>query len=95
MTWVHVFVYVLSASFVMMSVAMLLAYRRTKHYGLFMMGMTYGASGGLAVVLMHWWPLALGYFLVWVLKFLGMDPDREIRQQREDAARGAEPPEKR
>ena len=93
MTWVHLLVYVLSASFVMMAVAMLLAYRRTGHYGLFMMGMTYGASGGLAVLLMHWWPLVLGYTLVWMLKLLGLDPDKEIQQQRErEAAGAAEPP---
>ena len=90
MTWVHLLTYVFAGAFIMMSVAMLLAYRRTGHYGLFMMGMTYGASGGLAIVLLHWWPLALGYVLVWVLKFLGMDPDREIQQQRDEAARGEE-----
>src|SRR5688572_26125710 len=92
MTWVHLLVYVLSASFVLMAVAMLLAYRRTGHHGLFMMGMTYGASGGLAIVIMHWWPLLLGYGLVWVLKAMGLDPDREIQQQREEALRSAESP---
>jgi hypothetical protein len=27
------------------------------------------------VVLMHWWPLVAGFVLVWVLRFLGLDPD--------------------
>ena len=93
MTWMHLLVYVLSASFVLMAVAMLLAYRRTGHHGLFMMGMTYGASGGLAIALMHWWPLVLGYVLVWVLKALGLDPDRDIQQQRRsEAAPASQPP---
>ena len=76
-----IIIYVFSASFVLMSVAMLFAYRRTGYYGLFMMGLTYGASAGLAIVLVHWWPLILGYALVWVLKLLGLDPDSELRKR--------------
>ena len=79
-----IIIYVFSASFVLMSVAMLLAYRRTGHYGLFMMGLTYGASAGLALVLMHWWPLVLGYALVWVLKLTGLDPDSELRKRQKE-----------
>jgi hypothetical protein len=78
MTWLQIGTYLVAAAFIMMSIATLLAYRRTGHYGLFMMGMTYGASGGIAIVLVHWWPLVLGYVLVWVLKLLGQDPDKDL-----------------
>jgi hypothetical protein len=82
---VTIIIYVFSASFVLMSVAMLFAYRRTGYYGLFMMGLTYGASAGLALALMHWWPLILGYALVWVLKWLGLDPDGELRKRQKES----------
>ena len=67
-------VYILSISFVLMAGALMFAYHRTKHYGMFLMGITYAASAGLAVVLMHWWPLVAGFILVWILKLLGLDP---------------------
>ena len=34
-------------------------------------------SAVLAVVLTHWWPLAAGFALVWILRLLGLDPDVE------------------
>lgn len=68
-------VYIISASFVFLAAALLITYRRTRHSGAFLLGLTYAASAVLAVVLTHWWPLAAGFVLVWVLKFLGLDPD--------------------
>ena len=68
-------VYVFSASFIFMALALLITYRRTRHYGVFLLGLTYAVSAVLAVVLMHWWPLAAGFALVWVLRLLGLDPD--------------------
>ena len=77
----NLLIYIFSASFILMSIGMLFAYRRTLHYGLFLMGLTYGASAGLALVLMHWWPLMAGFILVWILKLIGLDPDRELRKR--------------
>ena len=68
-------IYFFAASFVFMAAALMLTYRRTRHYGVFLLGLTYAASAVLAVVLTHWWPLAAGFVLVWVLRFLGLDPD--------------------
>jgi asparagine N-glycosylation enzyme membrane subunit Stt3 len=68
-------IYVFAASFVFMAVALMITYRRTRHYGVFLLGLTYAASAVLAVVLMHWWPLVAGFAIVWVLRFLGLDPD--------------------
>ena len=68
-------IYIFAALFVFMAVALVSTYPRTRHYGVFLLGLTYAASAALAVVLMHWWPLAAGFVLVWVLRFLGLDPD--------------------
>ena len=83
---VTIITYIFSASFIMMALALFFAYRRTGHYGMFLMGITYGASAGLAIVLKDWWPLFLGYFLVWMLKWLGLDPDADLRKRQRQAA---------
>jgi urea transporter len=74
-------IYLFAASFVFMAVALMVTYRRTRHYGVFLLGITYAVAAALAVVLTHWWPLVAGFVLVWVLRFLGLDPD----VRREDA----------
>ena len=71
----QILIYLFAASFVFMAVALMITYKRTRHYGVFLLGLTYAASAVLAVVLMHWWPLVAGFALVWVLRFLGLDPD--------------------
>ena len=71
----EIIVYLFAASFVFMAVALILTYRRTGHYGVLLLAVTYGAAAGMAVVLMHWWPLVAGFVLVWVLRLLGLDPD--------------------
>ena len=71
----EIIVYFFAASFVFMAAALLLTYRRTGHYGVLLLAITYGISAGLAVVLMHWWPLMAGFALVWILRLLGLDPD--------------------
>ena len=63
---------------------MLWAYRRLRHYGLFIMALTYGVSAALAFSLTHWWPLVAGYGVVWILKFIGLDPDADLLGQRKE-----------
>ena len=72
----NLIIYVFSASFILMALALLFTYQRTRHYGLFLMGLAYGASAAIALVLMHWWPLAVGFALVWALKLAGLDPGK-------------------
>ena len=87
---VTITIYIFSASFIMMTAALFFAYRRTGHFGMFLMGLTYGASAGLAITLTHWWPLVTGFVLVWVLKLLGLDPGVDILPQgRTDQGQGA------
>ena len=68
-------IYIFAASFIFMAVALMIAYRHKRHYGMFLLAITYAVSAILAVVLMHWWPLVAGFVLVWILRFLGLDPD--------------------
>jgi 4-hydroxybenzoate polyprenyltransferase len=79
----EIIIYIFAASFIFMALALMITYRRTKHYGVFLLGLTYGAAAGLAIVLTHWWPLAAGFVLVWLLRLLGLDPDT-----RRDGPRG-------
>jgi hypothetical protein len=71
----QIIVYVFAASFVFMAVALMFTYQRTRHYGVFLLALAYAVSAALAVMLTHWWPLVAGFVLVWVLRFLGLDPD--------------------
>ena len=68
-------IYFFAASFIFMAIALTITYRRTRHYGVFLLALTYAASAALAIVLMHWWPLVAGFLLVWLLRLLGLDPD--------------------
>ena len=68
-------VYIFAASFVFMALALMFTYYRNRHYGVFLLGITYGIAAVLAVVVMHWWPLVAGFVLVWLLRLLGLDPD--------------------
>jgi uncharacterized membrane protein HdeD (DUF308 family) len=71
----QIVVYFFAASFVFMAAALMVTYKRTRHYGVFLLALAYAVSAVLAVVLVHWWPLVAGFVLVWVLRFLGLDPD--------------------
>jgi hypothetical protein len=67
-------IYVVSVPFIIMALALMFTYQRTRHYGVLLMGLTYGGSAVLAIALVHWWPLAAGFALLWALKLLGLDP---------------------
>jgi len=71
---VAIVIYIISGLFILLAIGLIFAYYRTKHYGLMVMAFAYGAGAGLALTIMHWWPLAAGFVLVWLLRFLGLDP---------------------
>ena len=73
----QIIIYFFAASFVFLAAALLLTYKRTKHYGVFLLALAYGAAAVLAVVLTHWWPLVAGFALVWLLRLFGLDPDTQ------------------
>ena len=79
----EIIIYFFAASFVFMALALMITYKRTKHYGVFLLGLTYGAAAAVAIVLMHWWPLVAGFVLVWLMRLAGLDPDTERGNPRE------------
>ena len=80
----QIIIYFFAASFAFMALALMFTYQRTRHYGVLVLGITYGASAVLAIVLVHWWPLVAGFALVWVLRLLGLDPDVRKAPAREE-----------
>jgi hypothetical protein len=48
---------------------------------MFIMGITYGVSGLLAISVSHWWPLIAGIVLAWMLKYLGLEPGSEAADE--------------
>lgn len=72
-------VYILGGLFLALGAAMLYVAWRSRLFGILLMGIAYGASGALAILLVHWWPLAAGFALVWVLKLMGLEPRVETK----------------
>ena len=70
-------IYGFAGLFIVLSCTMLYAFYCNRNFGLFIMGVTYGTSGVLAIALPHWWPLVVGFVLVWLLKLLGLEPSAE------------------
>ena len=81
-------IYFFAGAFILLSAGMFFAYYRSRHFGLFIMAMTYAASGLLAFGLPHWWPLVTGFVLAWMLRMLGLEPKVEAKE--EDGSRKEE-----
>jgi hypothetical protein len=79
--------YAFAGLFAALAFAMLYVFYRNSHVGMFVMGLVYGCSGLLAILLEHWWPLLAGFVLVWLLKLLGLEPGAEPPGRRESQFR--------
>ena len=76
--------------FVALCIAMVYVSYRERHVGMFIMGVTYGTTGVLAITLPHWWPIVAGFVLVWLLRFMGLEPRVEPKEG--DSVEKTEPP---
>jgi len=74
-------IYFFAGAFVVLSATMFFAYYRSRHFGLFIMALTYATSGLLAAALPHWWPLLTGFVLAWLLRLVGLEPRIEARDE--------------
>lgn len=83
-------IHLVASVYAVLALLMFWSYRRLRHYGLFVMGMIYGMSGGLAFMLHHWWPLVAGIVLAWALKLIGLNPDADLLGPPEEEARRKE-----
>ena len=70
----NLIIYIVSGLFIVMTLALLFAYYRTRQPGLVLIGSTYGFAAVIALMFMAWWPLAIGFALAWVLRLMGLDP---------------------
>jgi hypothetical protein len=78
----EIVIYFFAAGFLFLSAALMFAYKRSRHYGLFLIGLSYGVGGILAIIAGDWWPLAGAFALGWILRAAGLDPDPARDQQR-------------
>jgi hypothetical protein len=74
-------IYFFAAGFIVLSAFMFFACYRHRHFGLFLMALSYFASGLLAMMQRHWWPLVIGFVLAWTLRMLGMEPKVEVEEE--------------
>jgi hypothetical protein len=77
-------IYFFAAGFIVLAGMMFFACYRHRHFGLFLMALSYFASGLLAMMQRHWWPLVIGFVLAWVLRMLGMEPKVEVEEARDE-----------
>ena len=67
-------IYTLSGISILLAFGGLSAYSYSKHIGLLLSSIVSIACGGLAIYLVHWWPLVASFALNWGLRLLGLDP---------------------
>jgi hypothetical protein len=77
------FIYIVGGVFITLACAMFYVFYRSQHFGMFLMGVVYSASGILAIALPHWWPLLAGFVLVWLLRFMGLEPEADTKAEGE------------
>jgi hypothetical protein len=69
-----IIIYVLSGISILLAIGGLSAYASSKQVGLLLSSLVSIAFAALAIVLVHWWPLVVGFAVNWGLRLLGLDP---------------------
>lgn len=77
----EIVIYVFAGCFILLSAALIFAYIRTRQYGLFLIALTYGTAGVIAIMTSEGWPLLIGFMIAWGLRMLGFDPDTHGKQK--------------
>lgn len=67
-------IYVLAGVSILLAIGGLSAYSETKHPGLLISSLISIGFSLLAIYLVEWWPLVLGFAANWGLRLLGLDP---------------------
>lgn len=70
----EIVIYVLAGLSILLAIGGLATYATTKHIGLLLSSIVSIGFSVLAIVLVHWWPLLVGFALNWVLRLVGLDP---------------------
>jgi len=69
-----IIIYILAGISILLAIGGLSAYTQTKHVGVLLSSLISIGFSVLAIVLIHWWPLIVGFVLNWGLRLLGLDP---------------------
>lgn len=67
-------IYILAGLSILLAVGGLSAYSQSKHIGLVLSSIISICFSVTAIMLVHWWPLVVGFCANLALKFLGLDP---------------------
>jgi len=67
-------IYILAGLSILLAIGGLSAYAQTKHVGLLLSSIVSIVFSTLAIVLLHWWPLIVGFSINWTLRLIGLDP---------------------
>ena len=67
-------IYVLAGISILLALGGLQAYKDTRHLGLLLSSIISIVCAVLAIDLVHWWPLVVGFLANWGLRLLGLDP---------------------
>ena len=70
----EIVIYILASISILLAIGGLSAYSQTKHIGLLLSSIVSIGFSVLAIALVHWWPLIVGFGLNWCLRLLGLDP---------------------
>ena len=80
----NIIITIFSMLFLFMALAVMFAFSRNRHYGLFLIGLAYGTSAVVALMLMHWGPLVAGFALAWGMKMIGLEPPQAVAESQGD-----------
>lgn len=69
-----ILIYIFAGLSILLAIGGLSAYAQTKHIGLLLSSLVSIGFSVLAIVLVHWWALIVGFGLNWGLRLLGLDP---------------------
>lgn len=67
-------IYGLAGVSIVLAIGGLVEFFKTKHVGLLLSSIVSFAFSGLAIYLIEWWPLVVGFAANWGLRLLGLDP---------------------
>ena len=73
-------IYVLAGISIVLAIGGLSAYAKTKSIGLLLSSIISISFSITAIILVHWWPLIVGFAINLALKFLGSNPGARKHQ---------------
>ncbi len=70
-----IIIYILATLSILLAIGGLSEYLKSKHLGLLISSIVSIVFSFLAIYLVHWWPLIVGFGINWGLRLIGLDPN--------------------